>query len=80
MPYMYYRNCTSSIGTCIVPGGVLGVLIGGWIIRRFRLRVIGTIKLCLILTVITTITLPAMFLRCPQNDLAGILVSYEQDE
>eukprot|EP00057_Strongylocentrotus_purpuratus_P030692 XP_782456.3 PREDICTED: solute carrier organic anion transporter family member 4C1 [Strongylocentrotus purpuratus] len=71
---------TTIVGTCIVPGGVLGVLFGGWIIRRFRLRVIGTIKLCLILTVITTITLPAMFLRCPQNALAGILVSYEQDD
>ncbi|XP_054749768.2 solute carrier organic anion transporter family member 4C1-like isoform X1 [Lytechinus pictus] len=71
---------TTIVGTCIVPGGILGVLFGGWIIRRFRLSVVGTIKFCLLLTIITTLTLPTLFIRCPQTDLAGVLVSYEHND
>ncbi|XP_071481951.1 solute carrier organic anion transporter family member 4A1-like [Diadema antillarum] len=69
---------TTIVGTCIVPGGAGGVFLGGWLLRRLKLRVSGMLKFCTLMTIVTTLVFPSLFLRCPQNALAGVTAGYQQ--
>lgn len=62
-----------------IPAGGGGTLLGGYLVKRFDLRVPGIIRLCLCTTV-TSLTLIFVFLvQCRTVPFAGVNIPYHSD-
>ena len=59
-----------------VPAGTLGQITGGYIGKRFDLKVPGLLKLSLVSSIITLPLTLAFLARCPDTQMAGVLADY----
>ena len=59
-----------------VPSAALGQIIGGYICKKFDLKVKGMLKLVLVSFILSVALTPVYLARCPDAPLAGVLVDY----
>ncbi|XP_061596416.1 solute carrier organic anion transporter family member 2B1 [Cololabis saira] len=64
---------TMLIGGVVIPLAVLGIVLGGALMRRFRLSVYSASKLCTTAILLCIFSaLPLIFIGCPTQKVAGI--------
>nr|XP_002731063.1 PREDICTED: solute carrier organic anion transporter family member 4C1-like [Saccoglossus kowalevskii] len=63
-----------------MPGAAGGTLLGGWVIKKFNLKVIGTTRFCLAASFITMCLFPIFLLQCPEQQVAGVITSYNSSD
>ena len=68
---------TDVTGVVGVPAGLIGVLLGGYIVKRFDLKVRAIIKLVIGLNAAATCLYLMFVIRCENVDFAGITVTYD---
>ena len=66
-------------GTINLPALVVGTITGSYIIKRWKLEIIGITRLSLV-SIIGSMMLsaPAMFIGCDTTDIAGLNVPYPE--
>uniref|UniRef100_A0A8R1TPU4 Solute carrier organic anion transporter family member n=1 Tax=Onchocerca volvulus TaxID=6282 RepID=A0A8R1TPU4_ONCVO len=67
------------IGCIMVPMAGIGTMFSGFIIQRFRLSCVKTLKFCIALLMCTLILSPMYLVYCDHDPLAGIEEYYEVD-
>ncbi|MCP9264893.1 Solute carrier organic anion transporter family member [Dirofilaria immitis] len=67
------------IGCIMVPMAGIGTMFSGFIIQRFRLSCVKTLKFCIALLMCTLILSPMYLVYCDHDPLAGIEEHYEVD-
>nr|XP_002731060.1 PREDICTED: solute carrier organic anion transporter family member 4C1-like [Saccoglossus kowalevskii] len=63
-----------------MPGAAGGTLLGGWVIKKFNLKVIGTTRFCIFATIVTMCLFPIFLLQCPEQQIAGVVTSYNSSD
>ncbi|KAG7497415.1 solute carrier organic anion transporter family member 1C1-like [Solea senegalensis] len=73
-------KATFLIGVLNLPAVALGIITGGYVLKRFKLGVIGAARVA-ITTTVTSFCLLAVqvFLHCDNAEVAGLTVSYQGD-
>ncbi|XP_011661417.1 solute carrier organic anion transporter family member 4A1-like isoform X4 [Strongylocentrotus purpuratus] len=61
----------------VIPGSVFGTFLGGWVMRRRKLKVPGLIKLAILGSTIETIAFLCVLMHCPQTQIAGVTTAYD---
>ncbi|XP_066301944.1 solute carrier organic anion transporter family member 4C1-like [Branchiostoma lanceolatum] len=60
----------------IVPGGVLGSFLSGFLMKKFRVGVKGALKMASVTQCIIVLFTTNSLIRCPNVDFAGVTVPY----
>lgn len=60
----------------IVPGAALGQLLGGAVLRRWKLKVKGILRFIFIIFAIGFLTKSAFFISCDKDKLVGWNIPY----
>lgn len=63
-------------GAVTVPGGGLGMFLGGYIVKRYNLKIRDMLKMVLGLSGVVTVVLFTYIVRCENVVFAGINVDY----
>ncbi|XP_071965921.1 solute carrier organic anion transporter family member 2A1-like [Antedon mediterranea] len=70
-------NAAFFTGVVMLPGTLLGIIVGGVLTSCLQLRMNGLCRLLLLLSFSSIlITVCTMFIKCPQRDIAGFTTSY----
>uniref|UniRef100_A0A7E4UYT0 Solute carrier organic anion transporter family member n=1 Tax=Panagrellus redivivus TaxID=6233 RepID=A0A7E4UYT0_PANRE len=64
------------IGGIMVPMAGIGTMLSGFVIQRFRLSCVHTIKFCIALLVASLVFTPMYFVYCDHDPLVGIETDY----
>ena len=64
-------------GIMVVPAACGGMFIGGYIVKRFNLKVRGILKLVIGLSVLVLASSFVFLVRCKNVDFAGVSVTYD---
>ncbi|CAH1238041.1 SLCO4C1 [Branchiostoma lanceolatum] len=64
------------LGATIVPGGVLGSFLSGFLMKKFRVGVKGALKMASVTQCIIVLFTTNNLIRCPNVDFAGVTVPY----
>lgn len=64
-------------GGIVVPASIIGVLFGGWTIKRFNLKFSGQAKFSIVALLASLTLLIGFLMGCPNVDFAGVTVQYE---
>ena len=67
-------------GICAIPGAGLGTLIGGYLIKRWKLKVRGMIKFSCCTSIVALVAMFGLLIRCPQEETVGVNVDYYNGE
>uniref|UniRef100_A0A9J7YI14 Solute carrier organic anion transporter family member n=1 Tax=Cyprinus carpio carpio TaxID=630221 RepID=A0A9J7YI14_CYPCA len=66
------------IGVTSIPAATLGMFLSGWIMKRFKLSLLGSTRLMFFSSVTTLVcTIPYFALSCENIDVAGVTVPYQ---
>ncbi|KAI2665287.1 Solute carrier organic anion transporter family member 1C1 [Labeo rohita] len=69
------------IGVTSVPGVALGVFLSGWIVKRFKLSLLGSARLMFLCFVTSLVcSMPFFALSCKNTDVAGVTVPYQSHD
>lgn len=61
-----------------LPAVAFGIITGGFIMKKFKLNVLGAAKICICASIMAFITLIIQyFLQCDNSQVAGLTVSYQ---
>ena len=60
------------MGGVAVPGAAVGILLGGYLVRRFQWTCKECVKVTVLLSTISTLALFAFLIHCPNKDITGI--------
>lgn len=61
-----------------LPAVALGIVLGGFVMKRFQLSVLGAAKMSISSSFIAfVLMLSQFFLHCGNSEVAGLTVSYE---
>ena len=60
-----------------MPGAAIGQFLGGFILKRWKFKVTGTLRFIVIVIVIAFLTKVAFFIRCDGDKLVGWNVPYK---
>ncbi|XP_077990592.1 solute carrier organic anion transporter family member 4C1-like [Glandiceps talaboti] len=76
---------SAMFGIAVIPGAVGGTVLGGWVVKRFDLKVRGMLKFIFGCTAIVLVLAVIFMMHCPEDPLAGVFVPYhpngtDQDE
>lgn len=63
-------------GYAAIPAGGGGTFLGGYLVKRFNLRVKGIVRLCLGLTVSVLALAFVFFIHCQNSPFAGVNMQY----
>ncbi|XP_053280604.1 solute carrier organic anion transporter family member 4A1 [Pleuronectes platessa] len=63
-------------GYMVVPAGGGGTFLGGYIVKRLKLRCRGIINFCIMCTVISLLTVFVFLIYCPNVPMAGVTAPY----
>ena len=63
------------LGGLIVVGS-LGMFLGGFLIRVFKLEVVGMLRLCSTVTCLSAVLGLSFLAKCPETNLAGLRMMY----
>ncbi|XP_035688889.1 solute carrier organic anion transporter family member 4C1-like [Branchiostoma floridae] len=64
------------VGMIFIPGGILGSLLGGYVMKRFKLGIAGALKMAIILSSSLFVISFAFLLRCDNITMAGVTAPY----
>ncbi len=64
-------------GLIVTPAGVIGNLLGGYIVKRFNLTVKGMLRFIVVSLTSSLILMVVFLLACDNVDFAGVTVAYE---
>ncbi|XP_003377138.1 solute carrier organic anion transporter family member 4A1 [Trichinella spiralis] len=78
MPKIFQNAFSITAGSIVVPVGVFGNILGGYVIKWRKLRCRQTILLCTILEAIGTVLTFSFLIKCYRIKLAGIDSAYDQ--
>ncbi|VBB26707.1 unnamed protein product [Acanthocheilonema viteae] len=67
------------IGCIMVPMAGIGTMFSGFVVQRFRLSCVKTLKFCIALLMCTLVLSPMYLVYCDHDPLAGIEEHYEMD-
>ncbi|XP_039524431.1 solute carrier organic anion transporter family member 1C1-like isoform X1 [Pimephales promelas] len=66
------------IGVTSIPPMALGIFLSGWIMKRFKLDLLGSARLTLFSGITALfLTIPNLALSCENTDVAGVTVPYQ---
>ncbi|NP_001335015.1 solute carrier organic anion transporter family, member 1D1 isoform X1 [Danio rerio] len=66
------------IGIMNLPAVALGIVTGGFIMKRFKVNVLGAAKICIVASVLAFCSmLIQYFLQCDNSQVAGLTVTYQ---
>uniref|UniRef100_A0A673IVZ9 Solute carrier organic anion transporter family member n=1 Tax=Sinocyclocheilus rhinocerous TaxID=307959 RepID=A0A673IVZ9_9TELE len=66
------------IGVSNLPALALGIVTGGFIMKKFKLNILGASKFCITASLLTfSALLVQYFLQCDNSQVAGLTVSYQ---
>ncbi|XP_038052227.1 solute carrier organic anion transporter family member 4A1-like [Patiria miniata] len=68
------------VGIFAVPAAVGSTFLGGWLIKRFDLKIRGMLRLSIVSVVIVIVFAFVLLLTCPQEIVAGINTNYYANE
>ena len=60
-----------------MPGAGGGMLLGGFLVRRFKLKCRGIIRLNLLAACLTFLAGGLFLIQCPTQPMAGVTVHYD---
>ncbi|XP_033100782.1 solute carrier organic anion transporter family member 4A1-like isoform X2 [Anneissia japonica] len=63
-------------GAVVIPAGVGGTLLGGWVVKRFKLSVRGMLQFVLATLSVSTLLLACFFIYCDNVKFAGVTTQY----
>lgn len=63
----------------MVPMAGVGTVFSGFIVQRFRLSCVSTLKFCIALLMCTLLLSPMYLVYCHHDPLAGVEVFYQLD-
>ncbi|XP_030830824.1 solute carrier organic anion transporter family member 4A1 [Strongylocentrotus purpuratus] len=64
-------------GVMVIPSSLIGCIVGGLIVRYFKLEFKGMIKFCIGVLTISLAALFVFIISCPNVDFAGVTVEYD---
>ncbi len=65
-------------GVSSLPAVALGIVTGGFIMKKFKLNILGTSKFCIAVSLLAfSALLIQYFLQCDNSQVAGLTVSYQ---
>ncbi len=65
-------------GVTSIPAVALGMFLSGWIMKRFKMSLLGSARLMFFSSVTTLVcTIPYFALSCENIDVAGVTVPYQ---
>ncbi|TRY58391.1 hypothetical protein DNTS_018480 [Danionella cerebrum] len=80
MEQVYGQSASRSIfliGVMNLPAVALGIFTGGFIMKRFKLSVLGASKVCIVASALAFCSMIVQyFLQCENSQVAGLTVSY----
>ena len=65
-------------GLILIPAAVIGQVGGGYVIKKFDMQIKAQIKLCIVITLLLLVTSGGFWMKCKQNDIAGVNYSYSK--
>ncbi|XP_073689137.1 solute carrier organic anion transporter family member 1C1-like, partial [Garra rufa] len=66
------------IGVTFIPAVALGIFLSGWIMKRFKLSLLGSARLMFFSSLISLVcSIPYFALSCENIDVAGVTVPYQ---
>lgn len=74
----YQFNCFN-LGCIMVPMAGIGTMFSGFVIQRFRLSCVKTLKFCIALLMCSLLLSPMYLIYCDHDTLAGIESHYDID-
>ena len=69
-------NASFYAGVVIIPGGIMGMLIGGFLIRRFNWTCKQCAKACTCIAFLAIFPILIYLTHCPNQDFAGVTTPY----
>lgn len=67
-----------SVGVTSIPPLALGMFLSGWIMKRFKLDLLGSARMSFFTAIAALfITIPYFALSCENTDVAGVTVPYQ---
>lgn len=82
--YLFIAGCLNwvcsyiSVGVTSIPPLALGMFLSGWIIKRFKLDLLGSARMSFFTAIAALfITIPYFALSCENTDVAGVTVPYQ---
>ncbi|CAL4120916.1 unnamed protein product, partial [Meganyctiphanes norvegica] len=70
-------SASALVGLVAVPAGGGGTLVGGWLLKKLRLRCAGILKMCVVFSFVCFISCFTFMISCPNPLFAGVSVSYD---
>ncbi|XP_072018409.1 solute carrier organic anion transporter family member 4A1-like [Amphiura filiformis] len=70
-------NAALLAGLTITPAGIIGPLLGGYLLKRYQMTVSQTLKFCAVCLVISGLISIGFLLTCPDVPFAGVTTVYE---
>ncbi|KAK9505969.1 hypothetical protein O3M35_009922 [Rhynocoris fuscipes] len=70
------QTTATVLGAFAIPCALFGILIGGWIIKTYQLKLDQMILFCLLMIVLSMFTVIGLFFSCPPIKIAGFHVPY----
>ncbi|XP_022082202.1 solute carrier organic anion transporter family member 4A1-like isoform X2 [Acanthaster planci] len=67
------------VGAQVCTAGCGSLFLGGWLLKRFRLKVRGMLRFIMIVITANALSLLTVFLTCPEIPLAGVYQHYAND-
>ncbi|XP_046675029.1 solute carrier organic anion transporter family member 4A1 [Homalodisca vitripennis] len=77
--HLSYKTTALVMGIITVPSAVLGTMVGGGILKKFDLRFVGILKLCIGTTTLAMICASCFLITCSQEKMIGLNVPYYED-
>lgn len=78
---LHYEEIVNTVfvllGLTSIPGGLIGNVIAGLILKYFKLKVTGIYKLCIISCLATACLAPILTIKCDPSAVAGINALYK---
>nr|XP_019944418.1 PREDICTED: solute carrier organic anion transporter family member 4A1 [Paralichthys olivaceus] len=72
-------EAASLFGYMVVPAGGGGTFLGGYIVKRLKLRCRGIINFCIMCTALSLLTVFIFLIHCPNMPMAGVNAPYHVD-
>jgi MFS-type transporter involved in bile tolerance (Atg22 family) len=64
------------LGCVAVISGGIGTIIGGLLVNKLELKLTGTLKLCIMISIICLCLEFGIFIKCNDLDFAGVTAEY----
>lgn len=68
-----------STGFIAVPGAAIGQFLGGYILRRLKLKVRGMLKMNMIFCIIVMVSSSVFWVHCDLGSIAGVTAAYNKN-